>query len=94
MRVNLNGEGCQLCGREKPLTFHHLIPRKLHRRAHYQKHYTREELNQGIDICRACHNGIHCLYSEIQLAKSFASLYALQTDRALARHVAWVAKQK
>lgn len=93
-RENEKGGVCQLCGREKPLTFHHLIPRKLHRRTHYRKHYTREELNQGIDICRVCHNGIHNLYCEIMLAQSFASLEALQADSALAKHVSWAAKQK
>jgi hypothetical protein len=35
---------CELCGREAPLTFHHLVPRKMHRRTYFRKHYSREEL--------------------------------------------------
>jgi len=85
---------CILCGRSTNLTFHHLIPRKLHRRNFFRKHFSRDDLNRGIDICRACHNGIHALYSEMELAKKYASLEALREDPALARHVAWVAKQK
>lgn len=85
---------CACCGRMTTLTFHHLIPRKLHRRTAFKKRYSREELNQGIAVCRACHNGIHDLYNEMQLAKEFSNLNALLADAALQRHFAWVAKQK
>ena len=85
---------CACCGRATTLTFHHLIPRKLHRRAAFKKHYSREELNQGIAVCRVCHNGIHDLYTEMQLAKEFSNLNALLADAALKIHFAWVAKQK
>ena len=85
---------CALCGRHAPLTFHHLIPRKLHRRKHFKKHYTREERNAGIDLCRPCHNGLHDLYDEMTLGKQFYTLALLQSDPAVAKHVAWVSKQK
>jgi 5-methylcytosine-specific restriction endonuclease McrA len=85
---------CLLCEREGELTFHHLVPRKLHRRPYYRKHFTREALNTGVDVCRLCHDGIHDLYDEKRLAKDFASLEALLGDEALRRHVDWVRKQK
>lgn len=85
---------CPFCGREVPLTFHHLIPRKLHRRARFRKHYTRDELNRGIQVCRLCHDGIHDLYDEIQLADAFATVESLLEDEALQRHFAWVARQR
>lgn len=85
---------CPLCQRECALTFHHLIPRKMHRRTYFRKHYSREQLNQGIAICRACHNGIHKTYDEMQLAKHFHNLASLQQDPTLARHFQWVARQK
>ncbi|WP_033407094.1 hypothetical protein [Thiolinea disciformis] len=85
---------CPLCKRSTPITFHHLIPRKLHRRTHFRKHYTKDILNQGIDICRACHNGIHKLYDEMHLGKHLNTLETLQADEALAAHFAWVARQK
>ncbi|MEO0972876.1 MAG: hypothetical protein AAFX85_07250 [Pseudomonadota bacterium] len=85
---------CLLCRRDGPLTFHHLIPRKLHRRPYYRKHFSREILNLGIDICRLCHDGIHDLYDEKRLAKDFATVESLLADESVRRHVAWVAKQK
>ena len=85
---------CPLCRRYCSLSLHHLIPRKLHRRTYFRKHYSREQLNEGVLICRQCHNGIHRFYDEMTLAKRFASLDALRTDPALQRHFAWVARQK
>jgi hypothetical protein len=90
----LPAEPCACCGRRVPLTFHHLIPRKVHRRAHYRKNYDRESLNRGINVCRLCHRGIHKLYDEMRLAKEFASLEALLADEALATHFSWVARQR
>lgn len=85
---------CACCGRETALTFHHLIPKKLHRRAFYRKNFTREALNQGINACRMCHDGIHDLYTEIELAKRFSTLAELLADDALHKHFAWVARQR
>lgn len=87
-------EVCPLCGRQVKLTLHHLIPRKVHRRKRFAKHYSRQELNRGIHICRRCHDGIHARYDEMTLATEFASLEALRADEDLQRHFAWVAKQK
>lgn len=85
---------CATCGRCVRLTFHHLIPRKLHRRNHFRRHYDRETLNQGIRICRACHTGIHRRFDEMTLARDYPSLERLCEDAVLARHFAWVARQK
>ena len=67
---------CCLCGRDTELTFHHLIPRKVHRRARFRKHATRTELQAGIDLCRLCHRGLHRLYDEMTLAKRLNSARA------------------
>lgn len=85
---------CVLCERELSLSFHHLIPKKMHRRTYFRKHFTKEELARGINICRKCHDGIHKLYDEMTLAKSYSSLALLQKDEKLRAHFAWVAKQK
>jgi len=91
---NQTGEKCELCRQGRDLTFHHLIPRKLHRRSSFKKRYTREELNQGIYICRLCHKGLHRLYDEMTLAKQFSSKEEMIADPALVRHIDWSAKQK
>ncbi len=85
---------CPCCGRRSRLTFHHLIPRKLHRRTRFKKQYTKSQLNEGIFICRLCHNGIHDRYTEMQLAKQFSSLESLTSDALLKKHFDWVARQK
>lgn len=85
---------CATCGRRTPLTFHHLIPRKLHRRTRFRRHYTREDLNRGIHVCRPCHSGIHRRYDEMTLARDFSTLERLLVDEDLRRHFAWVARQK
>ncbi len=85
---------CPFCRRELPLTFHHLIPKKLHRRTRFRKQFSREQLNRGIDICRQCHDGIHDRYDEMTLYREFAAPEKLTADPALARHFEWVARQK
>lgn len=85
---------CQLCRRQVQLTFHHLIPRKMHRRTYFKKHYSKQALNQGIWVCRQCHRGIHKLYDEMTLAKQLNTLEKLQRNPQIKQHVCWVAKQK
>jgi hypothetical protein len=85
---------CCLCGRRRPLTFHHLIPRKVHRRKHFRKHYARAELQQGIAVCQLCHSGIHRLYDELTLAKRLSTLDALRNDPAIRRHCGWARRQR
>ena len=85
---------CPFCKRRVFLTFHHLIPRKLHRRARFRKHYSREELNRGIDVCRQCHDGIHDRYDEMTLYRHFPTAESLAEDPELARYFAWVSRQR
>jgi len=85
---------CLLCNRRTELTFHHLIPKKVHGRKFYKKKYSKQELNQGIDICVLCHTGIHRLYDESTLGKRLNKLEVLLDDEVLARHFKWVSKQK
>ncbi|MEM9530156.1 MAG: hypothetical protein AAGA23_04510 [Pseudomonadota bacterium] len=85
---------CPLCGRETPLTFHHLIPKKLHRRKRFRKRYSREELNRGVRICRLCHNGIHRMFDEMTLGQELNSLELLREQESLIRHARWVSKQR
>lgn len=77
-----------------PLTFHHLIPRKMHRRKGFRRRFSKEELNIGIHVCRQCHRGIHALYDELTLATQFYNLELLLGDKTLAGHFRWVAKQR
>ena len=83
---------CVGCGQFRRLTFHHLIPKKLHRRPHFRRHYSKADLNQGVMMCRPCHVGVHRLFDEMTLAKSMNTAAALLNDPRLQKHFAWVAK--
>ena len=87
-------DDCPCCGRRLPLTFHHLIPRKLHRRRHFRKHYSSRVLARGVYVCRDCHDAIHRTYSEMELARDFATVSALLEDAALRKHFDWLARQR
>lgn len=88
------GGKCPFCERRVALTFHHLIPKKLHRRTRFRKDFSREELNRGVDICRQCHDGIHTRYDEMTLFREFRTAESLAADPELARHFAWVSRQR
>ena len=62
------------------LTFHHLIPIKVHSSAYFRKNYSREDLEQGVDLCWLFHRGIHRLFEQMTLAREFSSLDALQAN--------------
>ena len=85
---------CPLCQRSTDLTFHHLIPKKMHRRRFFQRTYNREQLGAGIYICRQCHNGIHTLFDEMTLAKHFNTIERLLLNDGLLSHCGWVARQR
>ena len=79
-------EPCACCHRRVPLTFHHLIPKKVHRRAHFKRQYKKPDLQHGELVRRLCHRGIHREYDEITLARQLNTLEALTGDENLARH--------
>ena len=85
---------CPCCRREVALTFHHLIPRKMHRRPFFKKNYSRQQLSQGIYVCRLCHDGIHERFDELTLARRFADPAVLLQESSLQRHFKWVARQR
>lgn len=86
---------CELCERTHRLTFHHLIPRTLHKNKWFKKRYTREEMtSRGLDLCRDCHSAIHALIpSEKTLGRDYNTKAALLAHEPLARYVAWVSTQ-
>ena len=94
MPTNSKHGTCCLCNRITDLTFHHLIPRKVHRRAYFKKNFTKDELNVGIDVCRQCHRVIHKSYSEMVLAKNLNSLESIRQEPLLAKQFEWLSKQK
>lgn len=83
---------CVTCHRETPLTKHHLIPQKHHKKKNDLD--TMMTLHDVIWVCRQCHDGIHDLYDEQTLAKCFNTLEKLTAEKRLQKHFAWVSKCK
>ena len=85
-------EVCALCARDRPLTFHHLVPRSLHRKKRYQKR-DRAELQRGVMLCRDCHDAVHRFVSEKELGARYDTLDALRAHTDIARFVEWVRRR-
>jgi hypothetical protein len=87
---------CELCGRDVRLTFHHLIPRRVHRRMRFIRQHGKEEMRStGLRLCKLCHSGIHTIIpNEKLLAESYYTKDLLLGHEDIARHVAWAQKQK
>lgn len=82
---------CALCERDRPLTFHHFIPRRCHSNKWFKKNFTREQMNAGIDVCRDCHAAIHKFIPDHkQLARQYSTRDSLLTHEQLATFVAWI----
>lgn len=89
-------EACELCGRVKPLSFHHLIPRHVHRKRRYRRQFDLSEMRtRGLYLCKLCHDGIHALIpDEKLLASQYNTLDSLLAHEGIQRHLEWVRKQK
>lgn len=87
---------CELCGRNIVLTFHHLIPCKVHSKKKFLREYTKQEMHdRGLYLCKLCHDGIHDLIpSEKELAEKYNTKELLLAHEGIAKHVKWAAKQK
>ena len=92
IRLPPQPDACELCARRAPLTRHHLIPKALHDKPYVQKRFARSErITATLWVCRACHNQIHRLFSEKELALCFNSREALLSDARLRTFVDWLA---
>ncbi len=80
---------CELCGLEEATSFHHLIPRTLHSNRWFKKNFTREEMQNGIDVCRQCHRTIHEFLTEKELGRNFYTKDLLLEQPDVAKYVAW-----
>ena len=85
---------CQSCQRELALTFHHLVPKKMHdKHAVKQLHGDRELIHYGVWLCKDCHKKIHRLFSHTELALEYYTLEHLLAHPDFSKFVNWVSKQ-
>lgn len=85
---------CELCGREEVLECHHLIPRSRHRKARTKRIFSRQEMRSRIIwVCSACHEQIHRLLTNQELAEHYHSLEVLREHPRVAKFIAWISKK-
>lgn len=85
--------GCEICGREHlPLTYHHLIPRQVHKRVVKRGVHKEWELNKVAWLCRACHSFVHRIATNEELAKEFYDVDLLLEREDVQKFAAWVGR--
>lgn len=75
------GGTCPLCERVAHLSNHHLIPKTRGTGPHVER------------ICLDCHDAIHAFFSNKELEREYNTVWALKSNEAFAKHVAWIGKQ-
>ncbi len=81
---------CELCGAEEAYNFHHLIPQTNHSNKWFKKRYTREQMREGLNLCKACHRAIHDLIpDEKQLGRHYNTRAKLMDHPQVAGYVKW-----
>lgn len=86
---------CDLCGRVQPLTFHHLIPKRNHRKGAFQRRFSKAEMQgRGLMLCRLCHRQLHRTFSEAELGWGLNTKEAILASPEMQRFLAWARKQR
>jgi len=87
------GKVCALCGTDKSITFHHLIPKSCHGNKWFKKNFDKSDMrNRGIDICRRCHSFIHGKFSEKILGRDLNTLDKLRGNETVHAYTQWARK--
>ena len=84
---------CLFCHRDLPLTFHHLIPKSLHKKQWIKRRFTKNSLQDGILICRDCHDALHKMISRKECATTYNSCEKILQHPDFSNFVRWVKKQ-
>ena len=80
---------CALCGAEKKLTRHHLIP-KVRAKNKYKE--IKEDPSNLLWICRSCHDQIHSLWDESTLRDLYNTKEKLLAAPEMQKFIAWKIK--
>ncbi|KAM5536443.1 hypothetical protein V8D89_009879 [Ganoderma adspersum] len=85
---------CEICEREVPLTYHHLIPREVHDKVRKKKWHPEAMLNSVAWLCRPCHSAVHGVASNEVLAREFYTVKLLLAREDIQKWRKYAAKQR
>lgn len=81
---------CQLCEADPIHSFHHFIPRTVHRNKWFKKRFTKVEMRtSGLELCKQYHEMLHELISEKELGRQFNTRDKLVAHPEVAKYLAW-----
>ncbi len=85
---------CDLCGRIKILSSHHLIPVTLHKNKWFKKKYNKTTMKEEkISLCRDCHLFLHKHFAPKTLAREYNTLESLHKNVEVKKFVAFIRKK-
>ncbi|KAF8970942.1 hypothetical protein BDZ97DRAFT_1789395 [Flammula alnicola] len=85
---------CEICFREVPLTYHHLIPRSTHAKVLKKGWHPEVMLNSVAWLCRPCHSAVHHVTSNEDLARHFHTVELLLQREDIQKWQKYAAKQR
>ncbi|KAG8813238.1 hypothetical protein FRC19_002536 [Serendipita sp. 401] len=85
---------CEICGRDVPLTYHHLIPRSTHDKVLKRKWHPPEMLNVVAWLCRPCHSAVHKSAPNEVLAQHYYSVELLMQRESMQRWADYASRQR
>ncbi|KAF6752391.1 hypothetical protein DFP72DRAFT_904771 [Ephemerocybe angulata] len=83
---NEDGRSAEICERQVPLTYHHLVPRSAW--------HTEAMLNKVAWLCRPCHSVVHRVASNEELAQSYHTVELLLEREDVQRWQRYASKQR
>ncbi|EIN04159.1 hypothetical protein PUNSTDRAFT_116630 [Punctularia strigosozonata HHB-11173 SS5] len=85
---------CEICERDVPLTYHHLIPRSTHVKVIKKKWHPESMLNSVAWLCRPCHSAVHHVAPNETLAREYHTVDLLLQREDIQKWRNYAAKQR
>ncbi|KDQ09916.1 hypothetical protein BOTBODRAFT_36731 [Botryobasidium botryosum FD-172 SS1] len=85
---------CEICERDVPLTYHHLIPRSTHTKVLKRKWHPESLLNSVAWLCRPCHSAVHGIATNEELAREYYTIELLLTREDIQKWKKYASKQR
>jgi hypothetical protein len=85
---------CVLCERDvSETTEHHLIPKCRHKNKKNKKLFARKDVKEKVPTCVPCHNNVHAVLSEKELAREYNTLEKLKSHPDIIKFTKWVQRK-
>lgn len=84
---------CELCG-DEAFNEHHLIPRHCHRKSWFKSRFSKQQMQQTIDVCKMCHQMIHhFIPDEKELGRRYNTIELLMAHPEFDNYLTWKRKR-